>query len=56
MGDEDVRWKQRYQNYQRSLANLRDALATTDPDLIAHISRVGIRLYDAGSPVFGDRG
>lgn len=31
MSDEDIRWKQRYRNYQRSLANLRDALETTDP-------------------------
>jgi len=31
MGNEDIRWKQRYRNYQRSLANLRDALETADP-------------------------
>lgn len=31
MGDEVVRWKQRYRNYERSLANLREALETVNP-------------------------
>jgi nucleotidyltransferase substrate binding protein (TIGR01987 family) len=30
-GDEDIRWKQRYRDYERSLANRRDALETADP-------------------------
>lgn len=31
MGDEDIRWKQRYRNYERSLVNLREALETVNP-------------------------
>jgi nucleotidyltransferase substrate binding protein (TIGR01987 family) len=34
MSKEDIRWKQRFQNYQKSLNYLEDALAIIKPDLI----------------------
>jgi nucleotidyltransferase substrate binding protein (TIGR01987 family) len=34
MNKEDIRWKQRFQNYQKSLNYLEDALAIIKPDLI----------------------
>mgnify|MGYP006290735039 CR=1 FL=1 len=39
MGREDVRWKQRFSNYRRSVENLRDALKTTEP---SKLERQGI--------------
>jgi nucleotidyltransferase substrate binding protein (TIGR01987 family) len=34
MSDEDVRWKQRFQNFQKSLNYLEDALDIIEPDII----------------------
>jgi nucleotidyltransferase substrate binding protein (TIGR01987 family) len=34
MKEEDIRWKQRFQNYEKSLNYLEDALSIINPDII----------------------
>jgi nucleotidyltransferase substrate binding protein (TIGR01987 family) len=44
MADEDVRWKQRFVNFRSSVADLREALGTEEPN---KLERLGIiRIFE----------
>jgi hypothetical protein len=45
-GEVDVRWKQRFQNYQKALVQLQSAISLSHQrELIEHIRRIGRPFY-----------